>query len=83
MLMHQITSNVFSKYRCMQTKEIIENPNQILNSTILNKYDKLHRHIEYFHDIKGEELYCRASNYVRSSKHSMYTNFITNTGFVI
>lgn len=42
MLMHQITSNVFSKYRCMQTKEIIENPNQILKSTILNKYDKLH-----------------------------------------
>ena len=42
MLMHQITSNVFSKYRCMQTKEIIENPNQILKSAILNKYDKLH-----------------------------------------
>ena len=42
MLMHQITSNGFSKYRCMQTKEIIENPNQILKSTILNKYDKLH-----------------------------------------
>ena len=80
MLMHQITSNVFRKYRCMQTKGIIENPNPILKPTILNKYD---RFIEYFHYIKGEELYFRASNYVRSSKHSMYTNFITNTGFVI
>ena len=54
MLMHQITSNVFSKYRCMQTKETIENPNHILKSTILNKYDKLHT--QFFHNIKGEEL---------------------------
>ena len=56
MLMHQITSNVFRKYRCIQTREIIDSPNQLLKSTILNRYDKLHKHIEYCLDIKGEEL---------------------------